>query len=204
MNKIHIKNNLKTKFIGQDIVVLDIIDSTQDEIKRRDNLENGTVIIAENQTKGKGTHGRVWYTDTSGKNIAMTFVLYPNTHISKFEDITVIIARCIVKTFKKLYNINLDIKYPNDIVINSKKIGGILTETKVIGQNVKELYIGIGLNILQKGFRENIKDIASSIINEFNIKCIREDIISEFFNIFEYEYLKLLEGQYEQNKKKNI
>ena len=102
MNKIHIKNNLKTKFIGQDIVVLDIIDSTQDEIKRRDNLENGTVIIAENQTKGKGTHGRVWYTDTSGKNIAMTFVLYPNTHISKFEDITVIIARCIVKTFKKL------------------------------------------------------------------------------------------------------
>ncbi len=194
MNKIHIKNNLKTKFIGQDIVVLDIIDSTQDEIKRRDNLENGTVIIAENQTKGKGTHGRVWYTDTSGKNIAMTFVLYPNTHISKFEDITVIIARCIVKTFKKLYNINLDIKYPNDIVINSKKIGGILTETKVIGQNVKELYIGIGLNILQKGFRENIKDIASSIINEFNIKCIREDIISEFFNIFEYEYLKLLEG----------
>lgn len=194
MNKIHIKNNLKTKFIGQDIVVLDIIDSTQDEIKRRDNLENGTVIIAENQTKGKGTHGRVWYTDTSGKNIAMTFVLYPNTHISKFEDITVVIARCIVKTFKKLYNINLDIKYPNDIVINSKKIGGILTETKVIGQNVKELYIGIGLNILQKGFRENIKDIASSIINEFNIKCIREDIISEFFNIFEYEYLKLLEG----------
>ena len=119
---------------------------------------------------------------------------YPNTNISKFEYITVIIAICIVKTFKKLYNINLDIKYPNDIVINSKKIGGILTETKVIGQNVKELYIGIGLNILQKGFRENIKDIASSIINEFNIKCIREDIISEFFNIFEYEYLKLLEG----------
>ena len=193
MNKIHIKNNLKTKFIGQDIVVLDIIDSTQDEIKRRENLGNGTVIIAENQTKGKGTHGRVWYTETTGKNIAMTFVLFPNTHISKFEDITVLIAKCIVKTFKKLYNINLDIKYPNDIVINSKKIGGILTETKVIGQNVKELYIGIGLNILQEEFNEDIKDIASSIINEFNIKCIREDIISEFFNIFENEYLKLLE-----------
>lgn len=193
MNKIHIKNNLKTKFIGQDIVVLDIIDSTQDEIKRRENLGNGTVIIAENQTKGKGTHGRVWYTETTGKNVAMTFVLFPNTHISKFEDITVLIAKCIVKTFKKLYNISLDIKYPNDIVINSKKIGGILTETKVIGQNVKELYIGIGLNILQEEFNEDIKDIASSIINEFNIKCVREDIISEFFNIFENEYLKLLE-----------
>lgn len=193
MNKIHIKNNLETTFLGQNIIIFDTIDSTQDEIKRRNYLKNGTVIIAENQTKGKGTHGRKWYTETSGKNIAMTFVLFPNVHISKFKDITVIIANCIVKTFKKLYNINLDIKYPNDIVINFKKIGGILTETKVIGQNVKELYIGIGLNILQEDFNKDIVDIASSIINEFNIKCIREDVIAEFFNIFEVEYLKLLE-----------
>lgn len=193
MNKIHIKNNLETTFLGQNIIIFDTIDSTQDEIKRRNDLKNGTVIIAENQTKGKGTHGRKWYTETSGKNIAMTFVLFPNVHISKFKDITVIIANCIVKTFKKLYNINLDIKYPNDIVINFKKIGGILTETKVIGQNVKELYIGIGLNILQEDFNKDIVDIASSIINEFNIKCIREDVIAEFFNIFEVEYLKLLE-----------
>ncbi len=194
MNKENIKRNLNTSFLGQDIIVFDTIDSTQDEIKRRDDLRNGTVVIAESQTKGKGTHGRVWYTENSYKNIAMTFVLFPNDNISKFEDITVIIAKCIVKTFKKLYNINLDIKYPNDIVINSKKIGGILTETKVIGQNVEKLYVGIGLNILQEEFNTDIKNIASSIINEFKIKCVREDIISEFFNIFEREYLRLLEG----------
>lgn len=193
MNKDKIRQNLSTNFLGQDIIIFDTIDSTQDEIKRRNDLENGTVIIAESQTKGKGTHGRVWYTENSYKNIAMTFVLFPNVNISKFEDITVIIAKCIVKTFKKLYNINLDIKYPNDIVINSKKIGGILTETKVIGQNVEKLYVGIGLNILQEKFNEDIKNIASSIINEFNTQCIREDIISEFFNIFEKKYLRLLE-----------
>lgn len=193
MNKNIIKNNLKTKIIGKEIVCYDIIDSTQEEVKRNSSLENGTVIIAERQTKGKGTHGRVWYTDTEYKNIAMSLILFPECKISKLKEITIIIAKCIVRTFEKLYNLNLEIKEPNDIVFNSKKIGGILVESKLVGEIVKKLYIGIGINILQQNFNSNIENVASSILNEFNIECNREKIIAEFFNIFEKEYLKLLE-----------
>ena len=145
MNKNIIKNNLKTKIIGKEIVCYDIIDSTQEEVKRNSSLENGTVIIAERQTKGKGTHGRVWYTDTEYKNIAMSLTLFPECKISKLKEITIIIAKCIVRTFEKLYNLNLEIKEPNDIVFNSKKIGGILVESKLVGEIVKKLYIGIGI-----------------------------------------------------------
>lgn len=191
MDKKIIENNLKTKIIGRKIVCYDTIDSTQEEVKRNSSLGNGTVIIAERQTKGKETHGRVWYTDTEYKNIAKSLILFSECKISKLKEITIIIAKCIVRTFEKLYNLKLQIKEPNDIVFNSKKIGGILVESKLVGEIVKKLYIGIGINILQQNF--NIENVASSILNEFNIECNREKIIAEFFKIFEKEYLKLLE-----------
>lgn len=192
MDKNLIYSKLTTKKIGKNIILYDIIDSTQDEIKRKKDLQEGTVVISELQTKGKGTHGRVWYTDAFGKNIAFTFVLYPFIDVNKLEGITIVIAKCIINTFKILYNIDLQIKYPNDIVCNSKKIGGILTETSVLNGIVKKLYIGIGINILQENFNESIQNIASSIKKEFNIECKREDIISTFFNFFEKEYLKIV------------
>lgn len=188
-----IKKKLTTKILGQNIETYDIIDSTQTEIKRRDNIKNGTVIITEEQTEGKGTHGRVWFTDSKDKNIAMSFVLFPNCNINKFGDITIIIAKCITETFWKLYNIKLDIKVPNDIVVHSKKIGGILTETRIQKEKVKKLYVGIGLNILQENFNDSIKSIASSIYNEFKVKCNREDIIANILNLFEIKYLKIVE-----------
>lgn len=196
MNKDIIIENLNTRSLGSKIIVYDAIDSTQDEIRRL-NPESGTVIIAEEQSKGKGTHGRIWHTGNSGKNIALSFILYPNCDISKIANITIIIAKCIVETFKKLYNIELNIKYPNDIVYNGKKIGGILTQTRLRGKIVKNLYVGIGLNILQQQFNTEIIDIATSIKKEFNIDCNREKIIATFFNLFEKEYLKLVEETYE-------
>ena len=188
-----IKSEINTNILGQTIEVYDIIDSTQSELKRRNNIANGTIIIAEEQSSGKGTHGRVWYSDSKNKNIAMSFVLFPNCNIKKLKNITMTIAECIIETFAKLYDVKLEIKVPNDIVINSKKIGGILTETRLQGERVVRLYVGIGINVLQEKFNDNIKQIASSIYNEFNIKCSREKVIAKFLNIFEARYLKMME-----------
>lgn len=193
LNKELIYKKLNTKFIGRNIYTYDMLNSTQDEIKKKEDIANGSVIIAEIQSNGKGTHGRKWFTDEKNKNIAMTFVLYPNCEIKRIENITVIIAKCIVDSIYKLYNIKLDIKSPNDIVVNNKKIGGILTETKIVGQKVRAIYVGIGLNVLQEKFNAQLQDIASSIKNEFGIECVREDIISMFFNIFEKYYIKIIE-----------
>lgn len=89
-----------------------------------------------------GTHGRKWYTDEKN-NIAFSFVLQLNCEIEKLEGITFEIAETMVEVFKNLYQIGLSIKVPNDIVYKEKKLGGILTETKLSGELVKYVVIGI-------------------------------------------------------------
>ena len=105
-------------------------------------IQNGTIILAEIQTEGKGTHGRKWYTDEKN-NIAFSFFLQMNCEIRKLEGITIEIAETLVEILERLYHISLSIKFPNDLVFQGKKIGGILTETKVKGERVESIVVGI-------------------------------------------------------------
>lgn len=163
------------------------IDSTQLEIWRRikeNKIENKSVIIADIQTNGKGTHGRKWYTD-EGNNIAFSFFRQIDCEIDKLEGLTTEMAQIILDIFKEIYQIELQIKLPNDIFYNGKKVGGILSETKVSGNIVKYIVVGIGINTCQTEFTAEIKDIATSIKNEFGIDVDRMKIIEEFCNRFE-------------------
>lgn len=179
--------NLNTKYIGRNIIYYEKIDSTQKEVWRRvknNNIENGSLIIADIQTAGIGTHGRVWHTEESN-NIAFSIVIFPNCNINKLNNLTFEIAEILVNIFKDLYKIKLDIKLPNDLMIQNKKVGGILTETKLQGTIVKELVIGIGINTNQKEVSEEIKNISTSIKNEFNIEIDNYIVIGEFCNRLE-------------------
>ena len=89
-----------------------------------------------------GTHGRKWYTEEAN-NIAFSFFVEINCELEKVEGITVEIAETMIKTLKQMYNIELQIKSQNDIVYNERKIGGILTQTKLSGEIVKYIVIGI-------------------------------------------------------------
>ena len=163
------------------------IDSTQLEIWRRieaNKIENKTVVIADIQTNGKGTHGRKWHTDEVN-NIAFSFFRQINCEIDKLEGLTTEMAQIILDIFKELYQVNLQIKLPNDIFYNGKKVGGILSETKVSGNIVKYIVVGIGINTCQTEFDAEIKEIATSIKNEFGIDVDRMKIIEEFCNRFE-------------------
>ena len=137
--------SLTTKFLGRTMLYYPEIDSTQLEVWRqieRGTISNGTIILAGKQTKGKGTHGRKWYTDEEN-NIAFTFFIAADCEIHRLEGITIEIAETWVEVFQKLYNISLEIKFPNDLIHQGKKIGGILTETKLKGEKVKDIVIGI-------------------------------------------------------------
>lgn len=163
------------------------IDSTQLEIWRRieaNKIDNKTVVIADIQTNGKGTHGRKWHTDEVN-NIAFSFFRQINCEIDKLDGLTTEMAQIILDIFKEIYQIELQIKLPNDIFYNGKKVGGILSETKVSGNIVKYIVVGIGINTCQTGFDAEIKDIATSIKNEFGIDVDRMKIIEEFCNRFE-------------------
>lgn len=188
-------NNLHTRVLGRNFEYYEKISSTQKEIWARvanNKIENGTVICAGVQENGVGTHGRVWHTDEKN-NIAFSFYLNLNVKIEKLDGITLEIAEIIKKIFEKQYNILLEIKKPNDIVYNHKKIGGILTETKMVGECVRDVVIGIGINTNQTKFAVEIQDVATSIKNEFDVSVDNEKIISEFCNLFEkkiYERIK--------------
>ena len=162
--------NLKTKILANNVIHYKTIDSTQSEIWRliSENSPSGTLVYADVQTSGKGTHGRRWHTDQEN-NIAFSFFIQLDCNISKLTGITTKIAEIILETFKEKYNIRLQIKAPNDIMYNNKKLGGILTETKIIGENVKYLVIGIGINTSQQEFAQDLQNIATSIKKEFNI-----------------------------------
>ena len=111
-----------------------------------------------------GTHGRKWYTDQT-ENIA--FSIYIDTkqcNVQKIEGLTIEIAKIVIEVFKELYNIELEIKFPNDIIYKDKKIGGILTQAKVNGSKVKYIVIGIGINTNQEKFNKEIE--RNSIFNK--------------------------------------
>ena len=145
------------------------IDSTQKEVWRR--LEDGIVISADIQTDGIGTHGRTWYTTQKG-NIAFSIGLELNKSINKLNNLTIEMAEIILEVFENLYQIKLKIKHPNDIMINNQKVGGILTETKLQGEIVKYLVIGIGINT-------NNEEISTSIKKEFGIEIENSKVIEE-------------------------
>ena len=186
---------LNTKWLGKETIYYKEIDSTQKEVWRRienKNIDNGTLILADIQTDGIGTHGRKWYTSQE-ENIAFSFVIYPNIQIQKIENLTVEIAEILLEVFQKIYSIQLAIKNPNDIIINNKKVGGILAETKLRGEQIECLVIGIGINTNQQKFTKEIENIATSIKNEFHIKVDNLEVITEFCNLFEQNMIKRME-----------
>ena len=158
------------------------IDSTQKEIWRRfknKTIKDKTMIIADIQTAGIGTHGRIWHTDEEN-NIA--FSVYfdfskKNCRVDELDGLTVRIAKKIVSIFKEMYDIDLDIKFPNDIYCNGKKLGGILTESKVQNGLVRCVVIGIGINTNQVEFADEIKEIATSVRREFGIEVDNRKVI---------------------------
>ena len=189
-----IERKLNTSFLCKNIIYYEDIDSTQDEAKKitkNGNIVNGIYIVTDKQKKGKGTQDRKWY-GGEYENVCGTFVLKPNCNINKLNSLTVLIAKCLVKAIKNLYNIKLQIKYPHDIICNSTKIAGILTESITQAEIVQYIFIGIGININQTIFNPEIEYIATSLKKEYKREFCRENIISEFSNIFEQEYLKII------------
>lgn len=156
------------------------IDSTQKEVWRR--LEDGIIISADIQTDGIGTHGRKWYTSQKG-NVAFSIGLALNVPVNKLDNLTLEIAETILKVFDNLYQIKLGIKIPNDIMIDGQKVGGILTETKLQGEMVKYLVIGVGINT-------NQEEISTSIKKEFNMPIDNSKVIEEFCKLFEANMAK--------------
>lgn len=179
---------IRTNKIGKKIEYYKQIRSTHKYAQTiAQNEENdGKVIIAEEQTDGIGTKGRNWYTGQE-KNIAMTIILHTKRKVMDIKDLPIKIAKVIQKTIKELFNYDLEIKLPNDLILNNKKICGILTQINTQAGKVNYILISIGFNVNETNFSEEVKDIATSLKSEYNKEFKREEIISKILENIEKE-----------------
>lgn len=188
MNVEYLKS-AKTKKIGKKIEFYEEINSTHTYAKENiDNLDDGTVILADKQTAGKGTKGRKWYTG-AGLNIAMTIIIKPNCDLDKISTLTVDTAEIVRKTIKELYNYELTIKEPNDLMLNGKKISGILTESNSIGNKLNYIILSMGFNVNEDNFDEETSDIATSLKREYKKEFTREEIILHIIENLDKYYI---------------
>ena len=159
------------------------IESTHLHAKEIQN-KGDAVLIAEVQTAGIGTKGRKWHTGEN-KNIAMTIIKHPKCKISELEGLTIKIAEDIKEVIKEMYGYELQIKIPNDLMLNNKKICGILTEVHTQGENIEYLLISIGFNVNETEFGE-FNDIATSLKKEYQKEFDKEKIITNIINKIAY------------------
>ena len=145
------------------LVKLDAIDSTNEFLKAlsiRKEVENFTVVSAENQTHGKGQMGSVWSTET-GKNLIMSVLVKDCVvDISQLFQLNIVVALAVVEAVQDLEIPNLSIKWPNDIMSDTKKIGGILIENTIKSDGTIQSIVGVGLNVNQTHF-ENLPKASS-------------------------------------------
>ncbi|HLD35206.1 MAG TPA: biotin--[acetyl-CoA-carboxylase] ligase [Planctomycetota bacterium] len=161
--------NINTKTIGRKVLCHKKVTSTNDlgwlEISR--GAEGGTVILAEEQLKGRGRFGRDWFSPAR-KGIWLSVVLYP----SRFPEETFILmsigAIAVADLLKNKFNLPASIRWPNDVIINNKKIAGIIVESRYINKSPNATVMGIGLNIdiPESEIPADLKDITTSLTRE--------------------------------------
>lgn len=175
------------------VYYFDEVDSTNNEAKRKAELgaKDGSLVVAESQTSGKGRRGKQW-TSSKGSGIWMTLIRRPDIMPYSASMITLITAMATAKAINNVCNIACSIKWPNDIIVNAKKVTGILTEMSAEPDQVNYVVIGVGINVNTQQFPDDIKDKATSLIIETGCKVSRSHIIAEFLKQFDQYYNSFL------------
>lgn len=181
-----------------DIVHFKQTDSTNNQAKLY--AANGccdrTLFVADCQINGKGRRGRSWLSD-SGCGLWMSLLLRPDLKPENASMLTLVAALAVAEALENVAaseTFNCSIKWPNDIVVNGKKVCGILTEMGTDKGSIDYVVIGIGININTKQMPDSISETATSLYLETGIEYQREDIIAEFVKVFEKHYKKFLEN----------
>lgn len=189
-----IQAGLSTRYFGKNVHYEKSVSSTQELAHRiaSEGGEEGTIIVAEEQVAGKGRLGRQWYSPI-GTGIWMSMILKPKIPPQQAPQLTLLTAVAVIRGIHAITGLNCDIKWPNDILLNGKKLVGILTEMQADLDQIQSVIIGIGINVNQISFPEEIKETATSLRIEKGKEINRASIIKSILENFEelYEiYLK--------------
>jgi BirA family biotin operon repressor/biotin-[acetyl-CoA-carboxylase] ligase len=194
LDKLSILKGLTTRFIGQNLLYFPTLTSTN-EIARLEALKQapeGTAVIADIQTAGKGRFKRAWVTPAG--NIAVTVVFYPDRKYLHF--LTMLAALAVYRSIEKTTNLKCQLKWPNDVLINGKKVCGILLESQATADSVLYAMAGIGINVnMQMADYPEIAGFATSLSDETGSAVSRVLLLQNLFVEMESLYLRLQAGE---------
>lgn len=191
-----LKSIRRTEWVGQEIFYFPVIDSTNTKAKQlaEDGYPSGTLVVAEQQDAGRGRRGRNWESPR-GTGIFMTLMLKPEINPNHASMLTLVAALAVSAAITKTTGRPAGIKWPNDIVMNGKKVCGILTEMSAQFDYVNHIVIGIGINMHNEQFPEEIAQMATSLYLETGKKWNRAALIEEIWEQFEHYYAVFLETE---------
>jgi BirA family biotin operon repressor/biotin-[acetyl-CoA-carboxylase] ligase len=188
--------------MGHSLVFMPECHSTNDEASRlietNSNVLEGTLVITNNQTAGRGQRGNSWISE-AGKNLTFSLVIKP-TFLSALDQffLNKAFSLGLFDYLRTVGNTDVKIKWPNDIIVNNKKICGILIENHIQGQHLQHSIVGIGLNVNQNN---SLLPTATSMTLQADTEFILEDVLTELLGCLETRYLQLRSGNLEMLSK---
>lgn len=187
---------LETEWAGRNIHYFETVGSTNNEAGRlaEAGAPEGTLVLAEEQNQGKGRRGRAWVTP-AGSAIAMSLVVRPQIEPSHASMVTLVMGMAVASACRSVCKTETKIKWPNDVVIDGKKICGILTEMSSEIDYVKYLIIGTGINTNVEAFPPELERTATSLHRVIGRKPRRAELIAACMKEFEQYYGRFLETQ---------
>lgn len=179
---------LDTEKLGRNFVYIEEIDSTNSFLlSTKDYDENGTVILTEFQTKGRGRKDREWISDKE-QNLLFSLLLTKNLNQEKINILNLGASLAVAQSIENLFQLDVSLKWPNDVLISGKKVAGILLESTSKGDKFDRVVVGIGINVNQANFTGKFLIHPTSIRREFKKSVSRERLLSEVLNNFEAIY----------------
>ena len=193
--------DLKTENIGKRVYYFEELDSTQNFAQQiaADKKENGTIVIAEKQTSGRGRLDRKWTSPKGG--IWFSLIIHPKFDVSSSTLIPILSAISLSKSIKKILKIETEVKWPNDIILNGKKVAGVLVDASVQANNIDYLILGIGINFdidtkkLEKRLSKTPNFYGVNSLRVNNNKTPPKILLKEFLFQFEKNLSSLDKGE---------
>ena len=200
LSRTEILDNLNTKTIGKEIYIFNEVMSTNTVGKflSENGVENGTVILSEKQSGAKGRLGKHWESPLGG--IWLSLIVKPKVDHSKIPMITLATGVAVVKTLERIGIENAEIKWPNDVMINGKKVCGILTEAITKFNTIDSVIIGVGIdaNFNVDVLPEELREGTTTLGRELDQKVNENEVIKCFLEEFEKIGILFEEGEFEK------
>ena len=196
LSRAELSTVIHTGWAGANVVYFDRTDSTNIQARRlaEEGAPHGTLVVADRQDGGKGRRGRSW-TSPSGVGIWMSMALRPKISPLSASMLTLVFALATRKGIEEATGLDSQIKWPNDLVLHKKKICGILTEMSTELMEIQYVVCGIGINVNQTEFPEEIRKTATSLYLETGVKHQRSIIIAKIMEAFEAYYGQFVKTQ---------